>query len=269
MFPDMECVTRIIREIAGQEVMARFQHLSESDVSEKRPGDLVTTADIESEKRLEAELLKLIPESVVVGEEASETNPELYKLFEQTDPVWVIDPLDGTHNFVHGVPCFAVIVAYCVAGETLAGWIHDPVSDITAWAAKGEGAWIGHQRLRAAAPDKVENMRGSVGWKQRKRLAARQDTDAIRVHTIRYGCVGREYIDLGRGELHFAEYAKRLKPWDHAAGVLIHREAGGYSARTDSRTPYRPSEPKAPKAALLLAPDEATWETLHAVLSSS
>lgn len=268
MIPDTERVTRIIRETAAREIMSRFQRLSKHDVTEKRPGDLVTTADIEAEKRLGEALRGLLPGSTVVGEEAAEKNPELLKLIDRTAPVWVIDPLDGTHNFAHGVPCFAVIVAYCVAGETMAGWIHDPVADITAWTAKGEGAWVDGRRLRVASPAAIGRMRGSLGWKLRKRLAAQRDPGVIPARTARYGCVGREYMDLGRGELHFAHYEKRLWPWDHAAGVLLHREAGGFSAFTDGRVPYGPSGPGIRETALLLAPDGASWDALHAVFAT-
>ncbi len=96
-----------------------------------------------------------------------------------------------------------------------------------------------------------------------------------RPHTLRYGCTGREYMDLGMGKLHFAYYAKRLKPWDHAAGVLIHLEAGGYSALCSSPlgssplvpggSPYRPA-PEVITASLLMAPDKAGWEGLNALI---
>ena len=78
---------------------------------------------------------------------------------------------------------------------------------------------------------------------------------------MRYGCTGREYIDLGRGTLDFARY-QRLKPWDHAAGVLIHGEAGGFSALVEDERPYRPAPPIMDDT-VLLAPDEASWRALR------
>lgn len=75
-------------------------------------------------------------------------------------------------------------------------------------------------------------------------------------------------MDLGQGELHFARYARRLKPWDQAAGVLLHREAGGFNALTDGRGPYRPSAPGLHETSLLMAPDETTWDSLHAVFGA-
>ena len=81
---------------------------------------------------------------------------------------------------------------------------------------------------------------------------------------VRYGCAGREYMDLGTGALDFAQYT-RLKPWDHAAGVLIHRQAGGFSALRGHGSPYR-VEPRILEETLLLAPDEESWQTLDGLL---
>jgi fructose-1,6-bisphosphatase/inositol monophosphatase family enzyme len=82
---------------------------------------------------------------------------------------------------------------------------------------------------------------------------------------VRYGCVGREYMDLAGGALDFALYT-RLKPWDHAAGVLIHQEAGGFSRITDDGTSYQPA-PGIQQTTLLLAPDQAAWQALNAAFA--
>jgi len=263
MLPDIQRVTDIIRDTAAAEVMPRFQNLAHGDIAEKRPGDLVTAADIAAEKRLESELTALVPGAVVVGEEAAEVNPGLLHLLTGDAPVWVVDPVDGTHNFAHAKACFAVIVAYCVAGRTVAGWIHDPVADVTAWAAEGQGTWIGERRLRVASPAPLEALSGSLGYRLRRRLQTEHPGGLGRGRLVRYGCVGREYMDLARGDLHFARYARRLKPWDHAAGVLLHREAGGFSALVHDRAPYRPDDGGVLTGTLMLAPDEATWDALH------
>lgn len=266
--PDRERVSRLIADVAATEIMPRFRRLGPADISEKAPGDLVTAADLAAEERLTAALLDMEAGSVVVGEEAAEHDPGALSALAGDAPVWIVDPVDGTRNFAHGKECFAVIVAYCRGGTTLAGWIHDPINDETVWAAAGEGAWIGARRLGAAAPGPVSGMRGSAGSGIRRRLdAERQGGDGADVpgSMLRYGCVGREYMDLARGTLDFARYGGRLKPWDHAAGVLIHREAGGFSALTDARSPYE-ATPGRPAGALLLAPDRACWDALHGVL---
>ena len=227
----------------------------------------MTKADLEAEKHLSRALLDLAPGSAAVGEEGVDRDPDTLRALTGPAPVWIIDPLDGTHNFTHGKPCFAVIVAYCIGGETRAGWIHDPLADVTAWAAIGEGAWMvegkDRRRLTAAAPAPVRDMAGSLGHRLAKRM---EERNAAPARAVRYRCAGREYMDLARGGLHFARYGGSLKPWDHAAGVLIHREAGGYGALIESRAPYLPGDGIQTET-LLLAPDAACWDTLSAALS--
>ena len=266
--PPFETVDAIIREVAADEIMPRFRELAAHEITEKNPGDLVTAADIEAEARLTEALGALVPGSVVVGEEAAEDDPGILRALGGEAPVWIVDPLDGTRNFAEGRACFAVIVAYCRGCETLAGWIHDPVAGVTAWTAAGEGAWMAEKRLSAAPSASIAKMRGSLGRKFRKRLEDRGESrpGSVPASMTRIGCVGREYMDLAQGHLHFAQYAQRLKPWDHAAGVLLHREAGGFNELTEGRGPYHP-EPRVQYATLLLAPDKTAWDSLHAALA--
>jgi fructose-1,6-bisphosphatase/inositol monophosphatase family enzyme len=265
--PDRDAVIGIIRQAAAAEIMPRFRRLGEGDISEKRPGDLVTTADLEAERHLRWTLRHLAPGSAAIGEEGVERDPDTLRVLTGTAPVWIIYPLDGTHNFAHGKPCFAVIVACCIGGETRAGWIHDPLADLTVWAAIGEGAWMvegkDRRRLTAAASAAVRDMGGSLVHRLAKRMEGRKDAPA---QTVRYRCVGREYMDLARGGLHFARYGGRHNPWDHAASVLIHREAGGHGTLSEGRAPYLPGN-GIQTAPLLLAPDAACWDTLAAALS--
>lgn len=271
MIPDPMAVITAIRQVAAEELVPRFRRLSQDEVNQKAgPQDLVTVADLEAERRLSIVLRRLLPGSTVVGEEGTEDDPDLLAALGSTRPAWLVDPVDGTNNFVHGRACFAVIVGLVVESRTLAGWIHDPLADATAWALAGEGAWqetpAGRIRLRASFPRPVDAMTGSVGHRLGRRLTEDRDAgigDGPR-RLVRYGCTGREYMDLAAGKLHFAHY-RRLKPWDHAAGVLIHHEAGGYARIAEDRTPYRPL-PAIREDTLLLAPDETAWETLREVL---
>jgi fructose-1,6-bisphosphatase/inositol monophosphatase family enzyme len=263
--PPIEAVDAIIRDVAAGEIMPRFRALADHEITEKNPGDIVTSADFEAEARLTEALGLLVPGSAVVGEEAAEDDPGILRALGGEAPVWLVDPLDGTRNFAEGRECFAVIVAYCRGGETLAGWIHDPIADVTIWAAAGEGAWMAGERLAAARPVPIAGMRGSLGRKFRKRFEKSRTGD-VPASMTRVGCVGREYMDLARGRLHFAQYAQRLKPWDHAAGVLLHREAGGFNGLTEGRGSYHPA-PRIQYASLLLAPDKTAWDSLHAVLA--
>lgn len=271
IIPDLEQVALIIREVAAAEIMPRFRKLADHEISEKKnPGDLVTIADIESERRLTEELTRLAPDTAVVGEEGADADPSVLLALQGDRPAWLVDPVDGTANFAKGKDCFAVIVGYCRGGKTLAGWILDPVSDCMAWAVVGGGAWLngpkGTRRLQVAPPQDIFHMTGSLGNRLASQIRKKRQTglDAVPGHIIRYGCTGREYMDLARGLLDFAQYT-RLKPWDHAAGVLIHGEAGGYSRITDTNHPYRP-EPRIQKSTVLLARDKAAWTDLKSAL---
>ncbi len=268
MLPDSEKVTQIIRETAATLITPRFRQLSEDDVREKSPGDLVTIADVEAEKHLEAELTALLPGSLVVGEEEAEDFPSVLTRITGDAPVWVLDPLDGTRNFAHGREPFAVIVAYCQGGETLMGWIHDPLTDETIWAAKGQGCWSGNNRLTLPTTLPLEQMKGSLSPNVARRL---RPASGVPTRISRVGCVGRDYMDLALGRLHFARYAFRLKPWDHAAGVLIHNEAGGASRLIKADRNYHPDlKPKDAETAnevLILAPDTTSLESLRAMLA--
>ncbi len=269
MIPDIDAVTKIIRETAAREVMPRFGNLAAGEVMKKTSGEVVTTADLAAEKRLAHHLKVLVPESVVIGEEAADSDPNLMAALAGPKPVWLVDPVDGTRNFARGKPCFAIIVAFCQGGVTVAGWINDPVNDLTVWAAVGKGAWIGSQRLKAAEPATFGEMTGSLRRHLKKRFQARAQggLGAALAKVVYYRCTGREYQDLARGKLHFCHYPRRLKPWDHAAGVLIHREAGGFSALTGGRRPYHPAA-SAAEESLLLAPDKTAWNALDTALAA-
>lgn len=260
MLPDSKKVTRIIRETAASLITPRFQQLREGDVREKSPGDLVTIADVEAEKRLEAELSALVPGSLVVGEEEAEDFPSVLDRLKGDDPVWVLDPLDGTRNFASGRSPFAVIVAFCRGHETLMGWIHDPLTGETIHAEKGQGSYCANKRLSLPGPPPFAQMKGSLSPNIAKRL-----NHAAGISRV--GCVGRDYMDLALGRLHFARYAFRLKPWDHAAGVLIHSEAGGVNHLIKEQRDYHPdlspAEAEATGEILMLAPNTAVLESLR------
>lgn len=267
-FPvDPNRVDQIIRAVAIAEVMPRFRNLSAADISEKSPKNYVTTADIEAEKRLAENLTALIPGSVAIGEESVEDNPSLLDALNHESPVWVLDPVDGTGNFAAGKACFALIVAYCVGGETLAGWIHDPVNNVTAWAIKGEGAWIGKTRLKIPEDTPIKDMSGSLGPRLRQRMCHTWGYAEDDARLVRYKCVGMEYLDLARGVLHFACYAGKIKPWDHAAGILIHTEAGGYSKLSGGiNGDYLTTAGIIDNSSLFLAPNSPAWDQLHATI---
>jgi len=163
---------------------------------------------------------------------------------------------------------FGVMVAAIVRGEVVAGLIHDPLGDDTAIAVRGEGAWIerpGGSRvdLRVAPPAPVREMAGCASWHHmpepmRSTVAANL---AGFGGAACYRCAAHEYRMTAAGHSHFLVYAK-LMPWDHAAGWLLHREAGGHAAGFDGQ-PYSPLRNG---GGLICAPDAASWEEVRAKL---
>jgi fructose-1,6-bisphosphatase/inositol monophosphatase family enzyme len=255
MLPSIERVSSLIREVAKTEILPRFQKLAVGDISEKQPGQLVTTADIEAERVLTRGLADLLPGSVVVGEEGVAAEPGRLAAVAGDAPVWLVDPVDGTQNFADGSPVFATMVALLIERCTAAAWIYDPVADRMARAELGSGSFIDGHRLRVAAPAALEKMRGRLTPRTARKLAGR-----IGEHFYRR-CAGHEYLAVARGAAHFALF-RRLNPWDHAPGELLVREAGGYSRRLDG-TVYVPTEID---ASLLLAPDEQSWDALRKLI---
>lgn len=261
--PEIDQVTAIIAETAQELIVPRFGRLEPGAIMEKAPGDLVTIADQESEVRLTARLPGLLPGSRVVGEEAYAKNPAVLDTLDGDDLVWIVDPVDGTANFAAGRPRFGTIVALVHRGETLMGWIHMPLDNQTAWAVKGEGAWLDGQRLLLRQPGPLSTLRGGFNLvKSPPGYAAGvvRLGDAVASRTP-VNCAGADYIDAAAGRVDILSYRK-LFPWDHAAGVLLHAEAGGWAAVLDG-TRYRPTLRQGP---ILAAPDEASWQAARAAM---
>ena len=249
MIVDPNLVTTIIRDATEAEILPRFRNLRSDQIREKKPNQLVTEADVEAERVLSRRLTELLP-GAVVGEEGVDADPNLLNALHRPGNVWIIDPVDGTGNFARGNPRFAVIVALVVDGVTMAGWIHDPVPNRTILAIKGQGCWRDGNPLKVAKDVPLPQMAGSV--KKRGRVA-----DHV-LHVARLGSAAHDYVDLVTGKIHFAHF-KRLMPWDHAAGVLMHTECGGYSALLtgETYTPVLHAE-----AQLLLTPSQTSWNQL-------
>lgn len=257
--PDLDRIARIIRDTAAIEILPRFRSLGEGDIREKRPGDLVTIADTEAERRLMRELEAAMPGSVALGEESVAADPAQLELLTGTAPVWVIDPIDGTGNFAKGVARFAVIIAHVVRGVTEAGWIYDPTSDAMVIARRGSGAWCDGRRCSVAAETRPDRLTGSAYGRTAAGIrAANVLADSGRVGGVHNrGCSGLEYMEVARGESHFTLHSRSLV-WDHAAGMLIIEEAGGVARFLDG-SPY---DPRISDKKPLAAASEATWRLI-------
>ncbi len=256
----------LLADAAKAEIMPRFRRLGGGDIRQKTSAaDLVTEADVNAERLITARLRERYPEAMVIGEEACSDNPALLQGLGEAGLAFVIDPVDGTFNFASGVPLFGVMLAVVVAGETVAGIIHDPVGKDWLIGAKGAGSHIRHahglvEKVHVAAPAPISQMTGSVSWQylgepERSKLARNQTKS---LSQFAYRCAAHEYRLLASGHAHFVVYNK-LMPWDHLAGVLIHQEAGGHAARIDG-SPYLPSHVD---GGLLVAPDRQSWSELR------
>ena len=263
-------VATLLREAARAEILPRFRRLAQGAVRAKSgPLDLVTDADEAAERIIEAGLARMFPGCVIVGEEAAAADERVLDRIAGADLAFVVDPVDGTANFASGTPLFGCMAAAVVRGEIVAAWIHDPLGDDTAIALRGQGAWIADAEgrhmsdLRVAAPAPPEAMVGAISWSYlkeplRSRVASRLSRFA---GIVGFRCAAHEYRLTAGGHAHLQLY-NRLMPWDHAPGWLVHREAGGYSARFDGSA-YLPTHRD---GGLICAPDRASWEAAHETL---
>ncbi len=262
---EIAAVIALLRTVSQSEIMPRFKRLAAGDVWTKSgPLDPVTVADEAAERALCAGFRTLFPGDDILGEEAVSADFSLLERLKQPGRVWVIDPIDGTANYAAELPLFGVMAALVEEDRVLAGFIHDPVGDDTAIATAGGGAWLvaadgARRRLHVAEPVPVNRMTGSISW--------RYLAEPLRSHVLHrldglaavtdYRCAAHQYRMLAAGHCH-AQMFRRLLPWDHAAGFLLHQEAGGFGRHFDG-SEYVPSSTD---GGLLLAPNAASWEAL-------
>ena len=259
----MHALTRavhaLMREAAERAILPRWQSLAAHEIQAKAADDVVTIADHESEMILAEGLAKLLPEAAIVGEEAAHAGPAL--LGKLGDALcWIVDPLDGTNNFARGKPPFGVLVALSEAGETVAGWIYDPLSGRLCHALRGKGAFIDGERVAARASGAKPPIAAiSLVFADPARRAALMTHIAPHYRLVDIPrCAAEQWPRLALG-INDISVFERTHAWDHAAGVLFLGEAGGKAARPDG-SPYRVDEPR--RTGLLGAASPALWDAL-------
>lgn len=267
---DLDALIAILRDAAKAEILPRFARLDPADVKVKsHASDFVTIADEAAERAIEAAVrARFGSDFLFVGEEIMERDPSIIAGLPTAARALVVDPIDGTFNFATGIPAFAVIAAVVEAGETVAGAIYDPIRDDTVAARAGAGAFLiradgSRTALKVASARPLAEMHGTVSWAYAEE-PIRSRILAGMTHlwgTYNYRCGGQDFRLLATGGCHLA-YQHKLTPWDHAAGELIHREAGGHAAHVDG-TPYKAHHRD---GGLLLAPDAASWAAIKACL---
>jgi len=259
----------ILCAAGAEDILPRFGKLQQHQIREKTSAfDVVTEADEAAERAIAAGIRAAFPGAAVVGEEAAGRDPGMLDLLGTADLAFVVDPLDGTKNFASGLPLFGVMAAVVARGPVVGGVIHDPVGQPTAYALRDQGPWLDagggpRTELHVARPLPVAQMHGIVSTNflpepQRSQVNGRLSCFAS---TNWFRCAAHEYRLAAAGHCQVLFYNK-LMPWDHAAGWLLHREAGGHSAHFDGSA-YLPTHTT---GGLLCAPSQASWNEVHAAL---
>ena len=208
-------------EKAGRALTRDFGEVEQLQVSRKGPGDFVSAADKKSEKILKEELLKARPTFGFLLEEEGEV--------KGSDPSyrWIIDPLDGTTNFLHGLPHWAISIGLEKDGEVIAGVIHDPIKHELFYAEKGAGAFSDSKRLRVSGRTTLVDGLVAVGDKFFEKEAFPL---GLGVRRMGSAALSLAYVAAGRFDAYWEESPK---PWDKAAGSLMVKEAGGFVSEID------------------------------------
>ncbi len=212
---------------AGRSLIKDFQEVEKLQVSIKGAGDFVSRADRRAEEIIRTELAEARPNYGFLGEEGG--------AFDGADPTrrWIVDPLDGTTNFLHGLPHWAVSIALEHKKIIVAGVVYDPIKDEMFWAEKGRGAWLGDQeRLRVSARKRMIDsifatglpFAGSPHLPSILRDLGQLLPATAGVRRMGAASLDLAYVAVGRYEGYW-EYG--LQPWDIAAGLLLVQEAGG------------------------------------------
>jgi fructose-1,6-bisphosphatase/inositol monophosphatase family enzyme len=260
----IDAVTDILREAAATAIVPRFRALRDGDVMHKWAGEVVTVADREAEDFISARLRELIA-APVVGEEAAAADPGLVGAIRSAPAAWVVDPLDGTANFVAGRPEYAVMVALVRDRQTVASWILRPAEDSVYVAELGSGSWRNGVRIhRQPSPPRTDGLRAAAHTRYLD-AAHRERVKAAAALLGELGpgssCAGVDYTRLVDGKLDFVLFWRTL-PWDHAPGTLLVTEAGG-TARWPDGSDYGPADMR---NGLLNAADDRTWQVARALL---
>jgi len=196
---------------ASKVLIRDFGEVEKLQVSKKGPADFVSNADIKAEKIIIDELKKARPYYSILSEEAGlETNKD-------KDNVWIVDPIDGTINFLHGIPHFSISIALKSKNEIVSGLIFDPIKNEMFYAEKNNGAFFNNQRIRVSKKNEINVCLFGAGGKIKKKLD---------IHFRRLGSAALDmaYVAAGRYDGFFQH---DLNIWDIAAGIILIKEAGG------------------------------------------
>ena len=258
-----------VRDAAQREIMPRFRALSDADISAKSaPDDLVTAADLAAEARITQQLRQAFPNALIFGEEAAAADPSLRDRLADTEIAIIIDPVDGTLNYVHGLALFGVILAVTHYGEPIYGLLYDPVMDDWIVASADATTCYGTPtnsralRLSKAVPANKAGGYIPLGFlpARHRPHIAKLWSDLGKINTLRCSC--HEFRMLAQGHVDFV-LSVRLTPWDHAAGALVVQQAGGVAKMLDGSV-YPPTQRD---GYMLAARNASAWSDIQQALA--
>jgi myo-inositol-1(or 4)-monophosphatase len=223
MHPIVNIAVKAARQ-SGKIILSHFDRLNSVQITQKTPNDFVTEVDKKSEQAIIDVIQKVYPNHSILAEESGQQG-------DKQAPCWIIDPLDGTANFIHGVPHFAISIAFQDKGRIEHGVIYDPIRDELFTTSRGEGTQLNNRRVRVSSCTKLENALIVTGFpfKDQKRMTTYlrsfqnllpQVSDMRRIGAA---ALDLAYVASGRFDGYW-EYG--LQPWDMAAGILMLKEAG-------------------------------------------
>ncbi len=239
-----------------------FGEVENLQVSRKGPADFVSAADLKAEGILRDELHKARPDYAFLMEESGAHAGK-----PGNDRCWIVDPLDGTSNFLHGLPHFAISIGLSEAQQVIAGVVYDPIKEELFYAEKGGGAYLNDRRMRVSGRGRLEDALLATGIPYKGRGGETQfgrELDQAMRHTAgirRWGTASLDlaYVAAGRFD---GFWERNLSPWDIAAGLLLVREAGGYVTAIDG-------EPARLDGRSILAANDGLHGRLVALLSAA
>ena len=198
-------------EKASKILIRDFGEIEKLQVSKKGPSDFVTNSDLKVEKIIIEELKKAKPNYSIISEEKGIENNK------DENNTWILDPVDGTVNFLHGIPHFAISIALKSENEIVSGLIFDPIKNEIFYAEKNNGAFFNNQRIRVSKKNDIEECLFVTGGKIKKELS---------IPYRKSGCAALDmaYVAAGRYDGYFQN---DLNIWDIAAGIVLIKEAGG------------------------------------------
>jgi myo-inositol-1(or 4)-monophosphatase len=196
---------------ASKALIRDFGEIEKLQVSVKGPSNFVSNADTKAEKIIIEELMKAKKNYSIISEEDGS------KINSDSENVWIIDPIDGTSNFLHGIPHFAISIALKSNNEIISGLIYDPIKDEMFYAEKNNGAFFNNQRIKVSKKKEIENCLFATGGKEKiiSDFITRKTGSAA---------LDMAYVAAGRYDGYFQN---NLNLWDVAAGIIIIKEAGG------------------------------------------